>query len=136
RLPLHVGHVATVGPDARCEVVDARQRLAGLQQRGRQPVQVEPVVLLPALGLEAEVQVEAVHVGDDAAHAPHLHAAGATAWLTGRATGGIIRSTNPAEESIFGSTPRKGRFSFRGAKFPTGDRISGTTPPSRRRFPL
>lgn len=131
-LPLHVGDVATVGPDARGEIVDARQRLAGFQQRSRQTVQVEPVVLLPALRLEAEVQVEAVHVGDDAAHAPHIH----KARLTGRESGGIMCSTNPAEESILGSTPRKGRFSFRGAECPTVDRTSGPTPPSRRRFPL
>jgi hypothetical protein len=42
-LPLHVGDVATIGPNARSKVVNTRQRLARLQQRRRQPVQVEPV---------------------------------------------------------------------------------------------
>ena len=37
-LPLHVGDVATVGPDARGKIVEARQRLAVLQQRTRQTV--------------------------------------------------------------------------------------------------
>src|SRR6218665_102842 len=133
--------------------------VAGFKWGCGQRVQIEPIVLLPALGLEAEVQVEAVHIGNDAGHVSHLHEAGARSRLTGAATGDIIRSTNPAEESIFGPTPRKGRFPFwprkgRGNESRRGVRSPpppppgggfflvaparagtfGPTPPMRRRF--
>src|SRR6218665_3743400 len=115
--------------------------VAGFKWGCGQRVQIEPIVLLPALGLEAEVQVEAVHIGNDAGHVSHLHEAGARSRLTGAATGDIIRSTSPAEESIFGPTPRKGRLPFwprkgRGNENPTRDRISGPTTPPWRRLPL
>src|SRR5690606_253042 len=104
RLPAHVVHVVAVGTDARREVVQGLQLLSWLQQRKGQLVKIQPVVLPPSLAAKAEVQVEAIDVGDNAGHA----------W------------PSPVSKTPLTVT-RAAVLSF--GLNPAGDRISGPTPP-------
>lgn len=63
--PVLVG-ITRVRGDSGCEVLHRHQCLVPLQQVDEQKVRIEPVITAPPFGSQAEVQVEAIHVSDNA----------------------------------------------------------------------
>jgi hypothetical protein len=127
-LPFLVSRVATVVADARAEVVRGHQLLPRLEQTARERRHVQPKMALEARLLHPKIEIEAVDVGNDAAHRR------ASRCLVCGAMMIEFLPLTPPEIASPARRPERG-VSFCGfGSNPTADRICGPAPPMRRRF--